>query len=394
MAGAAAGRTALAGVLVCMALAAAPAACGDPANAPAAPPPAPATATPTPAPTPSSTPTPAPTASPTPSPAATPVPAPTEAPAHGFAPISLPGDDGPHAARTEWWYFNGHLGWGGEPAVAFHYVIFKVSVPGAGGEGLMGHLTLTRLDSGAHVFEERLGLYEPPPGGGLSLSVGDWTVSGWDGDFSIAAGTGDDRFDIDLRADKPAVVHPGPDGDGLVFYSPQDVSYYYSYTRLGASGTLVLGGEEGAASGTVWMDHQWGDFEIDPAGWDWFSIHLDDGTDLMVASVGGADGARSALGTFVDAAGAAVRVTGEVTPTGSWVSEATGGTYPLGWELAVPGMGIRLTLRPVTGAAEVVPATPNVPIYWEGPLVAEGTRQGRPVAGVGFAELVGYAPAE
>ena len=54
-------------------------------------------------------------------------------------------------------------------------------------------------------------------------------------------------------------------------------------------------------------------------------------------------------------------------------------------------MGISLTLKPVTADAEVDPQTQNVPTYWEGPITAAGTREGRPLSGTGFAELVGYS---
>ena len=139
------------------------------------------------------------------------------------------------------------------------------------------------------------------------------------------------------------------------------------------------------------MDHQWGDFEIDPAGWDWFSLHLDDGTELMLATVRGDEIVKSGLGTFVDREGSARAVTAEVTPLDQWTSEATGGTYPIGWTVLVPEIGVSLTLKPVTAAAEVDPETQNVPTYWEGPITAAGTRDGRALSGTGFAELVGYS---
>ena len=335
------------------------------------------------------TPTAVPTATPAPIPEAPPTPVASEA---EFPPVSLPADDGPHDVSTEWWYFNGHLSSGdSEPLVAFHFVIFKVTAALIDGTGLMGHLTLTDLSTGEHAFEERLSLYIPAEEGGFSLEMADWSMSGAGGDFSIAAGMDDTRFDLRLTALKPAVIHPGPDGDGLVYYSPQDVSYYYSYTRLAAEGTLTIDGNETAASGTVWMDHQWGDFEIDPAGWDWFSLHLDDGTELMLATVRGDEITKSGFGTFVDTEGTATAVTAEVTPLAQWTSEATGGTYPIGWTVLVPEMGISLTLEPVTAAAEVDPETQNVPTYWEGPITASGTREGQALSGAGFAELVGYS---
>ena len=333
------------------------------------------------------------TAVPTVTPVPTPEPPPTPVAGEAeFPPVSLPADDGPHDVSTEWWYFNGHLSpAGSEPLIAFHFVIFKVTAALIDGTGLMGHLTLTDLSTGEHTFEERLSLYIPEEGGGFSLEMADWSMSGAGGDFQIAAGMDDARFDLALTALKPAVIHPGPDGDGLVYYSPQDVSYYYSYTRLAAEGTLTIDGKETAASGTVWMDHQWGDFQIDPAGWDWFSLHLDDGTELMLATVRGDEVVKTGLGTYVDAEGTATAVTAEVTPLDQWTSEATGGTYPIGWTVSVPEMGISLTLKPVTADAEVDPQTQNVPTYWEGPLTAAGTREGRPLSGTGFAELVGYS---
>ncbi len=345
-----------------------------------------ATEAPTPLP---STPTPVKTATPVPTPESSPSPA---AGAEGFPPVALPADDGPHDVSTEWWYFNGHLSPGGqEPLIAFHFVIFKVAAAQIEGFGLMGHLTLTDLASGEHAFEERLSLYVPAQDGGFSIEMLDWSMSGAGGDFSIAAAMGDTGFDLRLTALKPAVIHPGPDGDGLVYYSPQDVSYYYSYTRLAAEGTLMIDGTETDAAGTVWMDHQWGDFEIDPAGWDWFSLHLDDGTELMLATVRGDEIVKGGLGTFVDTDGTASAVTAEVTPLSQWTSPATGGTYPIGWTVFVPEIGASLTLKPVTAAAEVDPETQNVPTYWEGPITAAGTREGRALSGTGFAELVGYS---
>ena len=341
------------------------------------------TETPTPDPTPVPTVATAPTPDPSPSPAAR---------ATELPPVALPADDGPHDASTEWWYFNGHLSSGGpEPLIAFHFVIFKVAAAQIEGFGLMGHLTLTDLATGEHAFEERLSLYVPAEDGGFSIEMLDWSMSGAGGDFSIAAAMGDTGFDLRLTSLKPAVIHPGPDGDGLVYYSPQDISYYYSYTRLAAEGTLTIDGTETDAAGTVWMDHQWGDFDIDPAGWDWFSLHLDDGTELMLATVRGDEIVKSGFGTFVDAGGIASAVTAEVTPLDQWTSDATGGTYPIGWTVLVPEIGVSLTLEPVTAAAEVDPETQNVPTYWEGPITAAGTREGRALSGTGFAELVGYS---
>lgn len=318
--------------------------------------------------------------------------------------ISLPGDDAAHDVATEWWYFNGHLADESGPFAAFHYVVFKVKAPeleGAGPMGpmgLMGHLSVTDLETGEHRYEERLSLAGPAPGQGFSVALGDWSMSGLDGLFELVAGLDDARFDLRLTGTKAPVAHPGaqggPDGDGLVFYSPDDVSYYYSYPRLDIAGTLTREGETVPVSGTGWMDHQWGDFVIDPSGWDWFSVQLDDGTELMLATIR-ADGTVATVpGTFVDADGIASRVAAQVTADGEWRSEATGGVYPIGWTVVVPDVGLSLRLDPVALDAEIDPTPDNVPTYWEGPLTVSGTRDGEPISGIAFAELVGYAPSD
>jgi len=54
-----------------------------------------------------------------------------------------------------------------------------------------------------------------------------------------------------------------------------------------AEGTLTIEGVEADVEGEVWFDHQWGDFYVigKPAGWQWFALHLDDGSSLMVSEV-------------------------------------------------------------------------------------------------------------
>jgi predicted secreted hydrolase len=51
-----------------------------------------------------------------------------------------------------------------------------------------------------------------------------------------------------------------------------------------------------AVSGQAWADHQWGDFVISgTGGWDWFSIQLDNNTELMLYVLRDRAGATSAV---------------------------------------------------------------------------------------------------
>jgi predicted secreted hydrolase len=192
-----------------------------------------------------------------------------------------------------------------------------------------------------------------------------------------------------LTDTKPAALHHG----GYLDYGAPGGSYYYSRTRLLAEGQL--NGEP--VSGIAWMDHQWGDFVVAAAlTWDWFSLQLDDQTELMLYVLRDPTGAAVALyGTQVLADGQTRDLDADhatVTATGSWTSPHTGGVYPAGWEIVLAD-GQRLEVRPsladqelwfpeLAGQVDGVVTQP----YWEGAVSVTGDRRG-----VGYVELTGYA---
>ena len=65
---------------------------------------------------------------------------------------------------------------------------------------------------------------------------------------------------------------------------PGNASYYYSVTRLDTSGTITLNGTEINVQGLSWLDREWSTSALGEGlqGWDWFSLQLDDGRDLML----------------------------------------------------------------------------------------------------------------
>jgi hypothetical protein len=56
-------------------------------------------------------------------------------------------------------------------------------------------------------------------------------------------------------------------------------NYYYSFTRLAASGTITIDGESVPVEGTTWMDHEYGYFGSAGAGPNWVlqDMQLDNG---------------------------------------------------------------------------------------------------------------------
>ena len=145
------------------------------------------------------------------------------------------------------------------------------------------------------------------------------------------------------------------------------------------------------------MDHQWGEIADTGIGWDWASVQLDDGADLMVAVVWHSDGRRrlSGHGTYVEPDGKVTYLEGDdvaITAQGSWTSQHTGVTYPMDWELEVGPLELGLKLTPFLRQAESSSGVLGV-AYWGGR--GGGGRAGgaaNGVSGWGFVELVGYDP--
>ncbi len=86
---------------------------------------------------------------------------------------------------------------------------------------------------------------------------------------------------MQVSAAKPAVLQGK---QGYSEKSPGNASFYYSYPRLTISGTLTLDGETRNVSGEGWFDHEWSSSVLAQwqSGWDWFSLQLDDGRELML----------------------------------------------------------------------------------------------------------------
>ena len=402
-------------------------ACGTPEQ-----PPAPETRLPTAAaevPTATSTPTqtPTPTATPTPIPTLTPLPSP-ETTSRNSRPVDLPADEGRHRDPVEWWYFNGHLEDEVGNDYSYHYVAFEFVTP----EGIVARLLqyswvdhgTGHKNAGEQFYLPQAGLPQPanagpaptpvplnPETGSIDIRTGGLVLSGDGQEYSLAfqpsAGI---SVQLSASSVKPPLLHRQT---GLVDLGPAGKTWYYTRPRLETSGTVTINDEARPVAGLSWMDHQWGDASTAlEVGWDWLSLHLGDGADLMVSIVWEVDGREpiARYGTLSLPAsgpgegGRILHLDAEeitLTPTGSWSSPQTGGVYPMGWELSVrldanrrdlPWAEMTLELTPRQEDSEF-PPSPFVPIdYWEGAVIAEGHRDGLAVSGTGFVEMVGYAP--
>ena len=301
-----------------------------------------ASPTPTPSATLQPSPTPAPSPPPTPPPAPSPPPTPTPItnPAVDGV-VRLPQDEGVHKSPLEWWYFNGHLTTESGQQFSYHFVTFQSVLP-SGLSPRVAQLSWADHDRAVHLTTERATLpFLEATLGEFDLSTIGWRMSGNAETYHLSFQAGDYTVELEAVSQKPAVLH---DGSGLVDLGVAGKTYYYSRTDLKTAGTVSVSGVSHPVTGVSWMDHQWGDFTTAEIGWDWLSLNLDDGSDLMVSVVWEQDERRpiSTYGTYVPADSAPMHLPGNeiaLIPTGTWTSPETEGIYPMGWNLThrLPG---------------------------------------------------------
>lgn len=313
--------------------------------------------------------------------------------------------------QTEWWYFTGNVRDTGGREFGFELTFFRqgrhtAPTTGSGvwdtSQLFLAHLALTDLGGKRFHHAERLNRSGP----GLA-GVDRGTKRIWNGNWSAKlTGTHDwqlaathEAFQLrmELRSDKPPVLH-GKDGVHQKAEGAGKASHYISLTRLLASGEITVGHEKFAVSGSAWMDHEFFTHSMsgDQTGWDWFAIQLNDRSEVMLYRLRRRDGSVEPLsgGTFVAPDGSTTRLTlpdFALRATRTWISPETGGRYPIGWDLEIPRIGLRLRVEPALDAQELRSERKIGPSYWEGAMRFAGTRAGKPVRGVGYLELTGYA---
>jgi len=309
--------------------------------------------------------------------------------------VSLPHDEGAHLSLIEWWYFNGHLDTEDGRTFSYHFVTFQ-SMLDSGLTPRLMQLSWANHDGGIHLVKEQAAFPQvEATSGEFDLAVGDWRVNGDGKSFDLSFTIGDYVVDLQGESTKPPALHYET---GYVDLGVAGKSYYYSHTDVETSGTVSVNGVSQPVTGIAWMDHQWGDFTTAGIGWDWFSLNLDDGSDVKISMVWELDGGKhiETYGTYVPPDGqSTVHLSGDdisVESTDAWTSPDTGGEYPMGWNLQVGSLGLDLMLTPVIREAEYAESGFVPVIYWEGAVAAEGARNGSPLSGRGFVEMVGYAP--
>ena len=135
--------------------------------------------------------------------------------------------------------------------------------------------------------------------------------------------------------------------------------------------------------------------ENDLSGWDWFSLHFEDGRDLMFFFLRRDDGSFSGAssGTLVGSDGQAEKLTADdiqVEDLAFWTSPESGGRYPIRRRLVSPRLDMDVTVRARLDDQEMRSERSTDVTYYEGSVMVEGRLDSQPAAGVGYLEMTGY----
>ncbi|MBM7069223.1 lipocalin-like domain-containing protein [Actibacterium sp. 188UL27-1] len=320
--------------------------------------------------------------------------------ADGFAtpqrgtPFDFPTDHGAHPDyRIEWWYLTANLTGADGRDYGIQWTLFRSALAPETSQGWqdpqvwLGHVGLTTPD--AHFTAERFARGGVGQAGVIAdpfrAWIDEWAMQGSAGDglnaLTLSAQGDDFGYDLGLRADGPLVAQ-GQGGYSVKSAAGQ-ASYYYSQPFYQIAGTLHLPGGPVEVTGQGWLDREWSSQPLaaDQTGWDWISLHFDDGTKLMGFALRD-DGAGYTSATWIAPDGKPTSYgDGALTLTPLETSEVAGRDVPTRWQVDLPDKGIAVTIDALNPQSWMGLSFP----YWEGPVRIEGSHPGR-----GYLEMTGY----
>ncbi|MBI5967265.1 MAG: carotenoid 1,2-hydratase [Deltaproteobacteria bacterium] len=326
---------------------------------------------------------------------------------------AFPKDHGAHPEyRTEWWYFTGNLKDDAGSRYGYQLTFFRQGirreVPSLAStwdirDLYLAHFAITDVSRGRFRFLERISRAGPGLAGaqtdGMDVWVLNWSVRMKRSAIFLEASGFDMELELELTPGKPLVLH-GLNGVSKKGPAEGQASYYTSFTNLKTQGFLKThsGGSRMVAKGRSWFDHEFGSNQLSPdqKGWDWFSLHLSDGRDMMIYFLRLKDGSiePTSSGTLVERDGTARHLGPKdilISVLDQWKSPQSGGVYPSRWRIQIPSAGIDLLVTPLVADQELNTEVSTGVIYWEGIVAGQGTSRGRKVSCEGYVELTGYA---
>lgn len=265
----------------------------------------------------------------------------------------------------------------------------------------MAHASIHSLDT--HWFSEKFarggvgnaGLTVLP----LNLFIDDWQWLNSDGDTGLFPSTltfsatdtskpnAEASATFTLNQTGPLVQHG--DNGFSVKSNNGHASHYYSAPFISIEGELTQAIDTVTTApiklkGQAWFDKEWTSQLLDTGtqGWDWLSLHLDDGNKIMAFRMRLKNQDDYVTGSYITSTGEQIALQpGDLTLQPVSVKKVDGRQLPLIWKLIIPSKKIDLTISTLKDKQWNNAAVP----YYEGMVKIEGSH-----GGVGFLELTGY----
>lgn len=305
--------------------------------------------------------------------------------------------------RVQWWYVTGHLYDDSGREFGYELTFFVVGVQKKDYTSRFGvntlyisHFAVSDIAKNTFYFSEKTDTGAFGFAGASDTQLKVWVDStvleGSPAKMHLRAEDREKRIDLHLVPLKPVVLHGEHGYSRKSDVSPLLASFYFSFSSLHTEGTLRMGGDVFTVKGKSWFDREISSRGLDEklAGWDWFSVQLDDNRELMLYLMRNKDGTldRSSSGTFIDHNGKYRHLSRDrfsVRVRDHYKSSKTGARYPSRWEITVPSEHISITVIPLLADQEVLAYNSTGNYYWEGACRVEGSAKGR-----AYVEMTGY----
>jgi predicted secreted hydrolase len=310
--------------------------------------------------------------------------------------------------KLEWWYYTGNVQAADGRRFGYQVTFFRVGVDAtpanpsrwAVRDLFMTHLAVSDPSGNRYRFEERLSRAGPSLAGAdpdrYRVWNEDWSAAlDARGRHVISATSRGTGIELVLDEGKRPAIN-GINGISQKGALAGNASHYYSLTRMPTQGTILVDGERFAVTGESWMDHEFGTsfLEKEQQGWDWLSLQLADGRELMIYQLRRGDRSRDprSSGTIVDQQGRTTHLAAGdfvLTATGDTFTAPSGATYPVRWTIRVPQAELMLDVTTPMANQELSTEAAGIS-YWEGLIDVRGSSKGQPITGRGYLEMTGY----
>jgi predicted secreted hydrolase len=189
--------------------------------------------------------------------------------------LSFPRDEGAHFKNVpyafnkliEWWYFNGILKTDDGRSFSYDVAMFNPAFS----YGFSGEYPYNSGKFSTDKLDIKLGndfLLRKNSKNGKDVYT--LKANGSEGGTSL-------KLNLNLEAASPVFLI---NENGLMPMMNNTNSYYYSIPHFKTSGSIQVNDATyniTRTPGDSWMDHQWGDFNLQQHGWEWFSVRLQNG---------------------------------------------------------------------------------------------------------------------